>query len=119
MHVAVAALAERVGERLDLLQRGAEAPLRKAGLEDLQRRPQAPGGDPHVVDALDVADVEHALGRVGELARAHRDHLRGRGANGSSSPSSGIGRAFAIRVQPKRRRRLGRQGRRARRWRRR
>ena len=67
-HVAVAPLPERVGELLHLAQPGLQLAPRKAWPEDLERRPQPPRGDAHVVHALDVVHVEHAAVR-GRSAR--------------------------------------------------
>ena len=77
LDVAVAALAERVGQSLHPLQRLAMALPGKAGLEDLQRRPQPPRRHPHVVQAVDVLDVEHALGVREDLGRPDPHNPRG------------------------------------------
>ena len=80
--VAVAALAERVGKRLDLLQRPLVALAREAGPEHLQRRPQAAARDPHVVQRLDVVEVEDAARVLEDLAGADLDHPRRRQREG-------------------------------------
>ena len=61
---------------------GLQLAARKAGPEDLERRPQPPRRHAHVVDALDVVDVEHALRVVDQLADADLDDLRRRDAVG-------------------------------------
>ena len=77
VHVGVAALAERVGQRLDVGEHVASAVAREARREDLEHGAQPARGDAHVVDALDVGGVEHALGVVEELLGAHGDRARG------------------------------------------
>ena len=75
--VPVPPLAKGVGEPLHLAQSLGIRLRREAGLEDLERGAQPPGRHTHVVDALDVAGVEHPLSVLGELARPHRDDPRG------------------------------------------
>ena len=53
-------------------------PVREAGLEDLERRPQPPARHPHVVHALDVLGVEDTLRVLGQLGRPHIDDSRRR-----------------------------------------
>ncbi len=76
--VAIAALAERVGDRLDLLEDARVAGLRKARREDLERCAQAARGDPHVVDAADLGHVEDALGVPHQLVGPRLDDQRRR-----------------------------------------
>ena len=78
-HVRVAALAERVGDRLDLAQSLLVLGLGKARLEDLEGGPEAAARHAHVVHPLDVLDVEHVPGVIRQLARADGDHLGRRG----------------------------------------
>src|SRR5438046_2113524 len=78
VHVGIAALAERVGQRLDVVEDIAQRLARKARLVDLEHRTQSPAGDAHVMDALDVRGVEDALGMLEELLRPDRDRPRGR-----------------------------------------
>ena len=82
--------------RLTSLSASAMLLCREARLEDLERGTQPTGGHPHVVDALDVAGVEHPLRVLGQLARSHRDDLRGRLRVGLSAVRSGIGLALAM-----------------------
>jgi hypothetical protein len=82
LHVGVAALAERVGQRLDLAERRAQLLAREARFVDLQRRAQPARRDAHVVDVLDVRHVEHAVGMLEQLAGAHVDRPRRRLAVG-------------------------------------
>ena len=72
--VAVAALAERVGELRQGPHRRLQPLLREAGSEDLERGPQAPGRDPHVVQRLDVLGAEDPGRVLEDLGRAHLDH---------------------------------------------
>src|ERR1019366_7740925 len=65
-HVAVAPLAERAGERLDVGERAGAALAVQARFEDLERRAQTAARHPHRVDALDVAEVEDGLAAVRE-----------------------------------------------------
>jgi hypothetical protein len=51
--------------------------VRKAGLEDLERGPQATCRDPHVVNPLDVAEVEDVSRMLEDLFRPHFDHASG------------------------------------------
>ena len=74
--VGVTALAQRVGQRLDVAQHAAVQALGEARGEDLEHGAQAARGHAHVVDALDVGRVEHVVGVVGQLLGAHRDDLR-------------------------------------------
>ena len=77
LDVRVAALAERVGELLDLRQHGAQRLAREARLVDLQHGAQAAGRDAHRVHALDVAGVEDAGGVLVDLLGAHGDRPGG------------------------------------------
>ena len=91
--VGVAALAERVRQRLDVAERLLERLVREARREDLEHGAQAPRGDPHVVHALDVARVEHARPRgrrAPRCARARPARRRRRRAprGGSRCPSA-------------------------------
>ena len=78
VHVGVAALPERVGQRLDVGEDVVQRLAREAWLVDLEHGAQPPGGDAHVVDALDVGGVEHAFGMIEELLGAHGDRAGGR-----------------------------------------
>ena len=101
LDVGVAPRAERVGQRLDVPQHRAVLVAREARRVDLEHRAQAPGGDAHVVDALDVGRVEDVDGVLPELlgAHAHRRQRRPPGTAISGCRPS-MSRALAIRRRP-------------------
>ena len=77
--VAVAPLAECVRERLHRPQCRLQLAPRKARSEDLERGAQPPRRHAHVVDPVDVVDVEHALGVLHQLGDANLHDARGGG----------------------------------------
>lgn len=73
-HVAVTPLAERVGERLHLLEDALLVLLREARPEDLDRRAEPARRHSHRVNALDLAHVEDVHGVLHELVDTHLEH---------------------------------------------
>ena len=75
--IRVAARAERIGQGLYVAQHRAQLIALEARRVDLHDSAQAPCGDAHRVDALDVTGVEHSGRVLEDLLAADRDRPRG------------------------------------------
>ena len=109
LHVGVAALAERVGQPLDVAQDGLVLGAAKHGREDLQHRAQAPLATRMSCTRSMSCGVEHAVGVLEQLLGAHGDRRaprRRRTACRGSKPGDVV--AFAISGAPPHRRRRSR-----------